>query len=126
MTTTSAPARRRASGATTEVAPLAQSATIRRPSRGLGWVLSGATGATASTRWSMYMLVAVTVSWETRPTPSPTGRSQSWPRTASMSSSLESWSLKPPRAKNLMPLSGMGLWEAEMTAPISTLSTLVR
>ena len=43
-----------------------------------------------------------------------------------MSSSFWSGSLKPPRAKNLMPLSGIGLCEAEITAPISTLSTLVR
>ena len=43
-----------------------------------------------------------------------------------MSSSLLSGSLKPPRAKNLMPLSGMGLCDAEITAPISTLSTEVR
>mgnify|MGYP007007064719 CR=1 FL=1 len=44
----------------------------------------------------------------------------------SISSSLVSGSLKPPRAKNLMPLSGMGLWDAEITAPISTFSTEVR
>ena len=78
------------------------------------------------TRWSIYRLVAVAVSWLIRPTPAPVGRSQSWPSTLSISSSLVSGSLKPPRAKNLMPLSGMGLWDAEITAPISTFSTEVR
>ena len=126
MTVTSAPARRKASGATTDVAPFAQSATIFRPFSGVGCDFSGPTGAMAETRWSMYRLVAVAVSWLTRPTPAPVGRSQSWPSTASISSSLVSGSLKPPRAKNLMPLSGIGLWDAEITAPISTLSTDVR
>ena len=74
----------------------------------------------------MYRFVAVVVSWLTRPTPAPVGRSQSWPSTASISSSFVSGSLNPPRAKNLMPLSGMGLCDAEITAPISTLSTEVR
>ena len=77
MTSTSAPARRSASGATTDVAPFAQSATIFRPRNGLGWVLSGLSGAMVGTRWSMYRFVAVTVSCETRPMPAPVGRSQS-------------------------------------------------
>ena len=108
------------------MAPFAQSATIFNPLSGLGWVLSGPIGAMVETRWSIYRLVAVTVSWLIRPTPAPVGRSQSWPSTASIWSSLASGNLNPPRAKNLMPLSGIGLWEAEITAPISTLSTLVR
>src|SRR5690554_5602061 len=36
-----------------------------------------------------------------------------------MASSTASSSLWPPRAKNLMPLSGMGLWDAEITTPRS-------
>ena len=57
-----APARRNASGATTEVAPLAQSATTFKPFNGVGWDLSGPMGAIVDTRWSMYRLVAVAVS----------------------------------------------------------------
>jgi hypothetical protein len=34
-----------------------------------------------------------------------------------MRSSTASGSLKPSGPKNLMPLSGMALWEAEITAP---------
>ena len=93
---------------------MAQSATTFSPFSGVAWGLPASIGATADTRWSIYRLVAVTVSWLTRPTPAPVGRSQSLPSTASISSSLLSGSLKPPRAKNLMPLSGMGLWEAEI------------
>jgi len=38
---------------------------------------------------------------------------------SSISSSRSSWSLKPFRAKILMPLSWKGLWEAEITTPAS-------
>ena len=54
------------------------------------------------------------------PTSAPTGRRQGSPRRASTSSSTRSASLWPPRAKNLMPLSGIGLWLAESMTPRST------
>lgn len=71
------------------------------------------------TRWSMRRLAAVAVSWLTHgpqrhrfsPIPTKHGFDPAFPGTGS---------LKPPRAKNLMPLSGIGLCEAEITAPIST------
>src|SRR3954454_15750504 len=43
-----------------------------------------------------------------------------------MASSMSSASLWPPRAKNLSPLSGIGLWLAEMTAPRSAPRSAVR
>src|SRR5690625_5005591 len=54
------------------------------------------------------------------PTSAPWGRSHSSPRRASIASSTSSGSLVPPRAKNLMPLSAAGLWEAEIITPRST------
>ena len=56
----------------------------------------------------------------------PTGRSQSSPMRASMAASRSSSSLCPPRARNLMPLSGMGLCDAESTTPMSTPMVAVR
>src|SRR5690554_372997 len=43
-----------------------------------------------------------------------------------MASSTASSSLWPPRAKNLMPLSGMGLWDAEITTSRSASTDAVR
>ena len=37
----------------------------------------------------------------------------------SISSSMSSGSFLPPAAKNLMPLSGIGLWDAEIITPMS-------
>ena len=61
-----------------------------------------------------------------RPTPAPVGRRQGSRSRASIASSTESSSLFPPLAKNLMPLSGIGLWLAESTTPRSEPSTSVR
>ena len=44
----------------------------------------------------------------------------------SIRSSTSSGSLKPSRPKNLIPLSGYGLWEAEMTTPASARIEWVR
>src|SRR3954454_23873241 len=55
----------------------------------------------------------------TRPTCPPSGRSQSSSRCCSICFSTASSSLRPPRARNLMPLSGIGLCEALMTTPRS-------
>ena len=43
-----------------------------------------------------------------------------------MAASTASSSFCPPRAKNLIPLSGMGLWDAEMTTPRSASTALTR
>src|SRR2546430_925733 len=54
-----------------------------------------------------------------RPTPAPVGRLAGAPTPASISSSSTSGSLCPPAAKSLIPLSGMGLCEAEIITPRS-------
>ena len=51
------------------------------------------------------------------PTPAPVGRGAPSPISASTRSSSSSSSLKPSAPNSLMPLSGKGLCEAEMTAP---------
>src|SRR5690606_30469461 len=56
----------------------------------------------------------------------PTARGRRSPSRASISSSTASGSLKPPRAKNLMPLSGAGLCDAESMTPRSAPSAEVR
>src|SRR5579883_1300009 len=61
-----------------------------------------------------------------RPTASPTGRSHCSPIRASIASSTSSASLWPPRAKNLIPLSGAGLWLADSTTPRSAPRVSVR
>ena len=48
------------------------------------------------------------------------------PRCCSIAFSTASSSLWPPRARNLMPLSGIGLWEAEIITPRSAPSASVR
>ena len=53
------------------------------------------------------------------PTSAPVGRSHSWSRWSSISRSSASSSFTPPRARNLMPLSGIGLCDAEITTPTS-------
>ena len=45
---------------------------------------------------------------------------------SSISSSMESASLRPCELKNLIPLYSIGLCEADITAPISTLNFLVK
>src|ERR687886_1257881 len=109
ITTTSAPASRSARGAAALAAPWAQSTTTFNPSSRFG--------REPSSR-ATYRSVA-SASGRTRPTPAPVGRSQSSPRRRSMSSSTSSGSLWPPLAKNLIPLSGIGLWDAERTTPRS-------
>ena len=54
-----------------------------------------------------------------RPTSAPVGRSQFSPSRRSMLSSTSSGSLCPPLAKNLIPLSGLGLCDAESMTPRS-------
>ncbi len=61
-----------------------------------------------------------------RPTFAPMGRAHGSRMRTSMASSSSSSSLTPPRAKNLMPLSGMGLCDAEIMTPRSASSTAVR
>ena len=62
----------------------------------------------------------------TRPTSAPVGRSHSWSSRAAISSSIWSSSLCPPAAKNLMPLSGIALCEAESITPKSAWVSAVR
>ncbi len=120
--TTSAPARAKASGATYAAAPCAPSMTTRMPSRRLG---------STPMRCATY-LSKPSVYSRTRPTAAPVGRFQSSPpaaclwKCASMASSMRSSSLWPPRARNLMPLSGMALWLADSITPKSAPSAPVR
>ena len=90
---------------------------MRRPANGTSMV---------PTRCSMYCSPARPVSTRMRPTSPPSGRSQSSPMRASMAASSSSSSLCPPRDRNLMPLSGIGLCDAESTTPMSTPSSAVR
>ena len=61
-----------------------------------------------------------------RPTCAPVGSSPGSDRRASIASSTSSASLRPPRAKNLMPLSGIALWLAEIITPKSASMRSVR
>ncbi|CAB4668962.1 unannotated protein [freshwater metagenome] len=61
-----------------------------------------------------------------RPTFAPVGRSQGSPRWASIAASSESSNLPPPRAKNLIPLSGMGLCDALIITPRSAPSVATK
>ena len=54
-----------------------------------------------------------------RPTPRPVGRSHGSLMRASTRASIESSSFPPPRANNLIPLSGIALCEAEIMTPKS-------
>src|SRR3954470_21331266 len=112
---TSAPAARRARGPAWYAAPWAQSSTTRTPAR--EW-------SRVPTRCSTYSSTGVAYG-VTRPTAPPSGRSQSSSRCCSMSFSTASSSLSPPPARNLMPLSGIGLCEALMTTPRSAPSAWV-
>ncbi len=96
-------------GPTSYAAPLAQSSTIVSPSSGPG---------DEATRCLTY---ALTPAWLSpmRPTSEPVGRSHGSSRRFSICSSSSSSSLSPPRARNLMPLSGIGLWLAEIMTPMS-------
>ena len=116
MVTTSAPAACRIAGARRYAAPLAVSSTTRSPSSRCG---------TVESRWSAYRCPS-DGSWRTRPTAAPTGRSHASRRRFSIASSSSSASLCPPRARNFSPLSGIGLWLAEMTAPRSAPRSAVR
>ena len=119
-TWTLAPRRPNTSGATSDAAPLAQSSTRVRPSRA-----PSGNAPTSPSTYRSQPASAITV-----PTPSPVGPGSRaapdvsdpppTPRRRSISASsrasTSSLSLRPPAAKNLMPLSWKGLWEAEMTA----------
>lgn len=110
-----------ASGETPAAAPCASSRTTFSPSSRLGRTESRC--ATYRSKPSSYDRM--------RPTPAPVGRSQGAPvrcssYTPSIRSSRSSASLWPPRAKNLMPLSGMALWLAESITPRSAPSSPVR
>src|SRR5919107_3372537 len=61
-----------------------------------------------------------------RPTAAPVGRSHGSRSRCSMTRSRSSSSLTPPRARNLIPLSGIGLWLAEIITPRSAPSAAVR
>ena len=116
MATTSAPALRYASGATKDDAPLAQSTTIFKP-------LSGV--STDESKCLRYRSVALS-SLIARPTFLPVGRSQSSPIRASIRASIASSNLPPPRANNLIPLSGIGLCEALIITPRSAFDSATR
>ena len=118
---TSAPSSEKTCGAIRYAAPLAQSTTMRNPSRErcAGKVLF---------RYTMYRPVASSIrcafpicgdggrfSLRCSPYISP-----------SIRDSTSSGSLKPSRPKNLIPLSWYGLWEAEMTTPASARIEWVR
>ena len=113
---TFAPASSSARGPTSCAAPSAQSRTTVRPAS--GWSID-------RTRWAAYSSMAVGYA-VTRPTAPPVGRSNSSSRRRSMAASIASSSLRPPRAKNLMPLSGIGLCDADRTTPKSAPSVPVR
>ena len=112
MVMTSAPARREGLGRDPAGGAVRLVQDDCRPSRRLG---------SAPSRWATYCSKPSSYV-RTRPTPEPVGRSQGSPsvlrppRSASSSSSASLW---PPRAKNLMPLSGMALWLAESITPRS-------
>ena len=115
-TWTVAPSRRKTSGATSDAAPLAQSSTRVRPANA-----PGAEHAHHARRRSGRGRRRRS----TVPTPSPIGAGGCVPagvrpsrRSSSASSraSTSSLSLRPPAAKNLIPLSWKGLWDAEITA----------
>ena len=55
----------------------------------------------------------------TRPTWAPVGRCHGSPIRASIAASSESANFSPPRANNLIPLSGAGLCDAEIMTPRS-------
>lgn len=63
---------------------------------------------------------------EIRPIRSPVGPVMRGSIASSMRSSSSSESFRPPAAKNLMPLSGIGLWDAEIIAPSAALWCAVR
>ena len=62
----------------------------------------------------------------TRPMPAPIGERKGLESAASIWSSTSSASLCPPAAKNLIPLSGAGLWDAEIITPKSAFISAVR
>ena len=112
MTTTSAPASRSAAGPTSLAAPFAQSTAIRRPvERGVDRAdevldVRGAGAARCRRGCGRRRRRAAA--------PSPRRCAPRWRPRASSSS------LCPPRARNLMPLSGIGLCDADSTTPMST------
>src|SRR3954454_14736195 len=116
---TVAPAWRYTSGAMVAAAPWAPSTTSVRPDSGR---------STVPSRWATYSAAASDRS-RTRPTSAPVGR---WSSVApevtvrSIAASSASGSLCPPRLKSLMPLSGIGLWLAEIMTPRSASWAAVR
>src|SRR5207302_9861230 len=109
MTTTSAPAARYVAGAAVPAAPFAQSTTMRRPSSRFGRV--------AINRWT-YQSAPPSRSATTRPIDAPAGPGPvAVASRSSMASSVALASLVPPGPKNLSPLSGIGLWLAEIITP---------
>ena len=79
-----------------------------------------------ATRWAAYSSTAVGVRRD--PADGAAGRPVATARRSrrSIATSMASSSLRPPRAKNLMPLSGIGLCEAESITPRSAPSAPVR
>ena len=106
-TSTSRPRPRKIPGATNDAAPFAQSITIR----------IGATAttddATASHHSATACVSELLSAERSNSTPAATTASSALSSSASSSSD----NLRPPAAKNLMPLSDHGLCDAEITAP---------
>src|SRR3954447_3088994 len=82
-------------------------------------------GLTVEQRWSAYSETARGYG-AMRPTFAPVGRFHGSRRRRSITRSMSSSSFTPPRARNLMPLSGIGLWLAEIITPRSASSAAVR
>ena len=116
ITVTRAPASVKTWGEMPDAAPCAQSSTMWRPSRRCGSVES---------RWTRYRSSA-SANRRMRPTSAPLGSSLAVPIAASIRSSTSSGSFTPPAAKNLMPLSGAGLWDAEIMTPKSARESAIR
>ena len=119
IATTSAPASRSARGPASEAAPcgaVEDDLEPRRAGRSIGARPGGRrTRSTAA-------------SYGAHPADVAAGRAVPRPRASrcSIAASMASSSLTPPRARNLMPLSGIGLWEAESITPRSAPSAPVR
>ena len=106
----SMPSCAKTSGATVEAAPCAQSTSTRSDGTSIGVPPPpGRPGRRSARRRPR--------AGATRPRPAPVGRAPASLISASTRSSSSSPSLKPSAPKSLMPLSGNGLCEAEMTTP---------
>src|SRR5688572_18270545 len=140
MANTVAPRRLKTSGPTWNAAPFAQSRTTVRPSSLVGpspeaimspspeAIMSPSPEEIVDTESTRCLTYVVTPAWLSpmRPTSAPVGRAHGSSRRFSMRISMSSSSLCPPRDRNLMPLSGIGLWLAEIITPMSAASSAVR